>query len=107
MFQIKTNKKRNIYCLTFCGVPSLSEGISLSGNSLSRAAKLSVPLVAMTRKHARLKWTDALKFDHNKQQLTVVSLLAYTDPNKQYILYTDAYDFACGGVFSPVMRAFD
>ena len=29
--------------------------------------------------------------------LTVVSLLAYTDPNKPYILYTDAYDIACGG----------
>ena len=29
--------------------------------------------------------------------LTVVSLLAYTDPNKSYILYTDAYDIACGG----------
>ena len=24
-------------------------------------------------------------------------MLAYTDPNKPYILYTDAYDIACGG----------
>ena len=31
------------------------------------------------------------------QQLTVVPLLAYTNPNKPYILYTDAYDIACGG----------
>ena len=31
------------------------------------------------------------------QPLTVVPLLAYTDPNKPYILYTDAYDIACGG----------
>ena len=53
----------------------------------------------MTRKHARLKWTDECQkaFDHIKQQLTVVPLLAYTDPNKPYILYTDAYDIACGG----------
>ena len=29
--------------------------------------------------------------------LRVVSLLAYTDPNKPYIFYTDAYDIACGG----------
>ena len=53
----------------------------------------------MTRKHARLKWTDECQkaFDHIKQQLTVVPLLAYTDPNKPYILYTDAYNIACGG----------
>ena len=24
-------------------------------------------------------------------------MLAYTDPNKPYILYNDAYDIACGG----------
>ena len=24
-------------------------------------------------------------------------MLAYNDPNKPYILYTDVYDIACGG----------
>ena len=28
--------------------------------------------------------------------LTVVSLLAYTDPNEPFILYTDAYDITIG-----------
>ena len=53
-------------------------------------AELSEPLVAMTRKHARLKWTDECQkaFDHIKQQLTVVPLLAYTDPKT-------AYNIAC------------
>ena len=56
----------------------------------------------MTRKHVRLKWTDECQkaFDHVKQQLMVVPLLAYTDPNKpySYILYTDAYGIACGAL---------
>ena len=54
----------------------------------------------MTRKHARLKWTDECQkaFDHIKQQLTVVPLLAYTDPNKPYVLYTDACNIVCGTV---------
>ena len=34
--------------------------------------------------------------------LTVESLLAYTDPNKPCILYTDAYDIACGGALDTV-----
>ena len=34
----------------------------------------------------------------------MVSLLAYTDPNKPYILYTDAYDIACGGALVQIVH---
>jgi len=34
--------------------------------------------------------------------LTVVSVLAYTDPNEPFILYTDAYDIACGALVKNV-----
>jgi len=32
--------------------------------------------------------------------LTVVSLLTYTDPNEPFILYTDAYDIAIGAALA-------
>ena len=32
--------------------------------------------------------------------LTVVSLLAYTDPNEPFILYTDAYDITIGAALA-------
>ena len=34
----------------------------------------------------------------DSRNLTAVSLLAYTDPNEPFILYTDAYDITIGAV---------
>ena len=81
-------------------IRSLIGMVSYYRRFIPRLAELSEPLVAMTRKHARFKWTDECQkaFDLIKQQLTVVPLLAYADPNKPYILYTDACDIACGAV---------
>ena len=41
-------------------------------------------------------WTGIRGCMDSWNLLTVVSLLAYTDPNKPFKLYTDAYDIACG-----------
>ena len=63
-------------------------------------AAISEPLISLTKKHARFKWTDECQgaFEEIKAQLTVIPLLAYPDPNKGYILYTDASDTTIGSV---------
>ena len=46
-------------------------------------SEIAEPVIALTRKHARFKWTDDCQraFEYLKQSLTVVTLLAYPDPN--------------------------
>ena len=63
-------------------------------------AKISEPIVALTKKHARFKWTEQCQeaFDLMKESLTVIPLLSYPDPNKRFILYTDASDTCVGAV---------
>ena len=48
-------------------------------------AKISEPIVALTKKHARFKWTEQCQeaFDLMKESLTVIPLLSYPDPNKE------------------------
>ena len=61
-------------------------------------SKIAEPLVKLTKKHARYKWTDECQrsFDFMKESLTVIPLLAYPDPSKPYVLYTDASDTCIG-----------
>ena len=63
-------------------------------------AKISERIVALTKKHARVKWTEQCQeaFDLMKESLTVIPLLSYPDPNKRFILYTDASDTCVGAV---------
>ena len=63
-------------------------------------AKISEPIVALTKKHARFKWKEQCQeaFDLMKESLTVIPLLSYPDPNKRFILYTDASDTCIGAV---------
>ena len=81
-------------------IKSLLGMVSYYRRLVPRFAELSEPLVAMTRKHARLKWSPECQraFDLIKQQLTVVPLLAHADPNRPYVLYTDSSEIACGAV---------
>lgn len=61
-------------------------------------SKIAEPLVSLTKKYAKFKWNDQCQqaFDYIKDSLTVIPLLSYPDPNKEYILYTDASDTAVG-----------
>ena len=63
-------------------------------------AKISEPIVALTKKHTSFKWTEQCQeaFDLMKESLTVIPLLSYPDPNKRFILYTDASDTCVGAV---------
>ena len=59
---------------------------------------IAEPLIALTRKYARFHWDEQCQkaFDFLTDSLTVVPLLAYPDPNKPYVLYTDASDNCVG-----------
>jgi hypothetical protein len=61
-------------------------------------SKIAEPLIFLTRKYAKFKWTDTCQksFQFLKDSLTVVPLLVYPDPNKTYVFYTDASDTCIG-----------
>ncbi len=67
---------------------------------IPKFADIAEPLVALTRKYARFKWSSECQsaFERIKEQLTIVPMLAYPDVSKEYILYTDASDGAVGAV---------
>ena len=56
------------------------------------------PIIVLTRKYAHFKWSDSHQkpFDYLKESITAVPLLCYPDPNKPYVLYTDASDTCIG-----------
>ena len=61
-------------------------------------SQIAEPIVALTRKYAHFKWSDAHQraFDSLKDSLTAVPLLVYPDSYKPYVLYTDACDTCIG-----------
>ena len=61
-------------------------------------SKIAEPLIELTKKYARFKWTPDCQsaFYYLKDSLTVVPLLAYPDINKPYVLYTDASNNCIG-----------
>ena len=56
------------------------------------------PIINLTRKYAKFHWTKQCQeaFQFLKDSLKVVPLLAYPDPNKPYVLYTDASQSCIG-----------
>lgn len=65
-------------------------------------SQIAEPLIALTKKYAKFKWTiDCQKaFDFLKESLSVVPLLSYPNPNKPYVLYTDASNTCIGAVLT-------
>ena len=61
-------------------------------------SSIATPLIALTKKYARFKWSDECQrsFDALKDQLTAIPLLTYPDLSKPMILYTDASDQCIG-----------
>ena len=61
-------------------------------------SQIPEPIIALTRKYAHFKWLDTHQraFDYLKESHTAVPLLCYPDPNKPYVLYTDASDTCLG-----------
>lgn len=61
-------------------------------------SQIAESIIALTRKYAHFKWSDVHQkaFEYLKESLTAVPLLVYPDPNKPYVLYTDASDTCIG-----------
>ena len=61
-------------------------------------AKIAKPLTLLTRQQVKFNWTPEHQeaFIHLKEAIVQAPILHYPNPNKIYIVYTDASDNACG-----------
>ena len=97
----KVKAIRNMATPTTCKqIRSFIGMVSWYSKVIPYLADISAPLIALTKKYARFKWTDQCQqaFDKLKESLTSVPLLAFPDPTKGYTLYTDASETAIGAV---------
>ena len=64
--------------------------------------KIAKPLTLLTRQHVKFDWTleHQEAFIHLKEAIVQTPILHYPNPNKTYIVYTDASDDACGAQLS-------
>ena len=60
-------------------------------------AKIAKPLSLLTRQQVRFDWTPEhhIAFLHLKEAIVQVPILYYPNPDKRYIVYTNASDDAC------------
>ena len=65
-------------------------------------AKIAKPLTLLTRQQVKFDWTleHQEAFIHLKEAIVQAPILHYPNPNKTYIIYTDASDNACGAQLS-------
>ena len=63
---------------------------------------LTKPLTKLTRKEVEFTWDDTCEkaYDILKQALQTAPILVYPDPNKPYVLFTDASKHAWAGVLT-------
>ena len=60
-------------------------------------AKIAKPLPLLTRQQVKFEWTPEhhTAFLHLKEAIVQAPILHYSNPDKRYIVYTDASDTAC------------
>ena len=65
-------------------------------------AKIAKPLTLLTRQQVKFNWTPEHQeaFIHLKEAIVQAPILHYPNPNKTYIIYTDASNDACGAQLS-------
>ena len=65
-------------------------------------AKVAKPLTLLTRQQVKFEWMPEHQtaFEHLKNTIVQAPILHYPNPNKTYIVYTDASDDACGAQLS-------
>ena len=65
-----------------------------------RFSELAKPMTDLTKKDVPFRWTSACEgaFEALKLKLTSAPVLALPDPKRQFVVQTDASDFALGGV---------
>ena len=64
--------------------------------------KIAKPLTLLTRQQVKFNWTPEHQaaFIHLKDAIVQAPILHYPNPNKTYIIYTEASDDTCGAQFS-------
>ena len=67
------------------------------GKFIKNFAKIAKPLTLLTCQQVKFNWTPTNHetFLHLKESITQAPILCYPDPNKRYIIYTDASDDVC------------
>ena len=65
-------------------------------------AQVAKPLTLLTRQQVKFEWTPGHQtaFEHLKNAIVQARILHYPNPNKTYIVYTDASDDTCGAQLS-------
>ena len=65
-------------------------------------SEIALPLTNLTKDDVVFLWTEReqLAFDMLKRKLTTADVLAHPDPQRQYVVTTDASGFAISGVLS-------
>ena len=60
-------------------------------------AKIAKPLTLLTRQQVKFEWTSVhhTAFLHLKEAIVQAPILCYPNPDRKYIVYTDASDDAC------------
>ena len=71
-------------------------------NFIKGFTKIAKPLTMLTQQQVKFEWTPMYHttFLHLKEAIIQAPILHYPDPDKKYIVYTDASDNACGGQLS-------
>ena len=65
-------------------------------------AKIAKPLTLLTWQQVKFDWTPTHQeaFLKLKESVIEALIICYLDPNKRYIVYTDASDDTCGAQLS-------
>ena len=84
-------------------VPEVRSFLGMTGyyrQCIPDYAKIAEPLVALTRKHEQFSWTSTRQeaFESLKMLLTSSHVMAAPRLDRPYKLYTDACDYAIGGI---------
>ncbi len=69
-------------------------------NHFPRQAKIIAPLTLLTKKDAPFKWNAQQEeaFSRVKAAISKSIMLSYLDVNKPFVIYTDASEYAIGGI---------
>jgi 3-isopropylmalate dehydratase small subunit len=67
---------------------------------IENLSEIALPITKLTRKSSYWKWNENTQFtfDYLKLKLTTAPTLKYANPELQYVLQTDASNFALGAV---------
>ena len=80
------------------GIRSFIGCVSWYRRFCPKFSEIATPLITLTKKHDRFTWTKECQdsFEQLKTMMTEAPILAYPDPSREYILYTDASDQCVG-----------